>query len=277
MNTTIPTTRRTGRIARPAGALASGAVLAALLVGCGGADDPTATDATDPSDVASAAQPGAGGPGGMPGTSGLIAAVDGDVLQVQDQMSGQVAVTVGADTTITEQGAAALSDVTAGVCVVVRSADSSDASDGADVVATEVTAATVSVSAASGEGCSAGGFGGPGGGAPGGGERPTDMPSDMPSGMPSGMPEGGGGRPSGFGTVGEVTSVSDSGFVVDGPNGAVTVTVSVDTTYTQQIEATSSALTVGRCARVGGDADDTGAVTASSIQVTDAVDDQCGR
>ncbi|WP_082606018.1 DUF5666 domain-containing protein [Nocardioides sp. Root190] len=275
MNTTS-SPRRPGRIARPAGALASGAVLAALLVGCGGTDEPTATDATDAASTPQSGQPRPGGQGGMPGTSGLIAAVDGDVLQVQSQMTGQVAVTVGAETTITEQGAATLADVTEGVCVVVRSADSGntgDAGDDEDAAPTEVTAATVSLSPATADGCSAGGFGGFGGGGPGGpggGERPTDLPTDG-EGRPAG------GRPGGLGAVGEVTSVDDGGFVVDGPNGAVTVTVTGDTTYTQQVEATSSALTAGRCARVEGDADDTGAVSATSIQVSDAVDDQCGR
>lgn len=263
------------RAARPLGTTTCALTLAAVLVGCG-SDDPadTASDAA-PTDAASGAP--AGGPGGgMPGAFGEIAAVDGDVLQVQSPMTGQVAVTVTDTTTITAQAAAKLADVTAGACVVVRTADGSDA--GSDT-ATEVTAASVAVSEAGDDGCAAGSGGGV---FPGGGERPTgmptDLPSDLPSDFPSDLPSGGPGGPGGgFGTVGEVRSVSADGFVVEGQDGDVTVTVGADTTYTRQVAADSDALTVGRCVQAQGDADDTGAVTAETIRVSDKVDDQCGR
>lgn len=259
-------------LTRPLGAATCGLALAAVLAGCGSDD---ASDTAPAAAGSSAAAPGNGGPGGggMPGTSGLIAAVDGSVLQVQNQMTGQVAVTVNASTKVTDQAAATLADVTTGVCVVVRTAD--DASAGTDAAPTAVTAASVAVSTATADGCT-GGFGG----GPGNGQRPTDMPTDMPTDRPSDLPSDGagrGGRPGGFGTVGEVKSVSGSGFVVDGPNGEVTVTVGSATTYTQQVASTSKALTAGRCVRVQGDADDTGAVTATTIQVSDAVDEQCAR
>lgn len=269
------------RAARPLGTTTCALALAVLLVGCG-SDDTTGTASDSaPADVASGAP--AGGPGGggaMPGAFGEIAAVDGDVLQVQSQMTGQVAVTVTDATTITDQAAATLADVAAGVCVVVRTADGGDA--GSDGAATEVTASSVAISEAGDDGCAAG-FGG--GGFPGGGERPTDMPTDLPTDLPSDFPSdmpsggpGGGGRPGGgFGTVGEVKSVSADGFVVEGQDGDVTVTVGTDTTYTKQVASDSSALTVGRCVQAQGDADDTGAVTAETIRVSDKVDDQCGR
>lgn len=239
--------------------LAVGAVLAVLLSGCGD-DGPTAAPIGDPGGRMEVR-------GVMPGAFGEIAAADGDVLQVQNPMSGQVAVTVTGETTITAQAAAALADVTTGTCVVVRSADA-----GAETVA----ATSVAVSPAGDDGCT-GGVGGPGGGpASGNGERPTDVPTDVPTARPSGMPSGApGGDRVGFGTAGQVAAVSDSGFVVDGPNGSVTVTVGSDTTYTKQVAAEADALTVGRCVRVQGDADDTGAVTATSVQVSDKVDDQC--
>jgi hypothetical protein len=246
--------------------LAAGAVLAVLLAGCGD-DTSTTKESADTADAGGAA--GTDVRGGTPGAFGEIAAVDGDVLQVQNQMTGQVAVTVTGDTAITAQAAAALTDVTKGVCVVVRSADTDGSVDG---TATAVTAASVAVSPAGDDGCT-GGFGGPGGAGAGSGERPTDMPTDMPTDRPSGMPNGGRG---GFGTAGQVTSVSDTGFVVDGPNGSVTVSVVADTGYTKRVASEASALTVGRCVRVQGDADDTGAVTATSVQVSDKVDDQCG-
>ncbi|GAA4801728.1 DUF5666 domain-containing protein [Nocardioides caeni] len=274
-----------------AGLAAGATVLAALLTGCGSDDQATAaTDAAAQQDpAAQGEQGGQGGGGQMPGTFGLIAAIDGEVFQVQNQMTGQVAVTVGSSTTITDQAAATLADVTAGACVVVRSADDAGEADdaAADSETTEVVASSVAITAATDEGCAggSGGLGGPGG--PGGGERPTDLPSDMPE-MPDGempampempeMPESG--RPGGFGGLGafgEVTSVTASGFVVEGMNGDVTVTVSGDTTYTQQVAADEDALEIGRCVQVQGDADDTGAVTATSIAVSDAVDDQCAR
>lgn len=257
-------------LTRPVGAATCGLALAALLVGCGSDD---ATDSAPAASGSSAAAPSSGGPGGgaMPGTSGLIAAVDGSTLQVQNQMTGQVAVTVNGSTKVTDQAAATLADVTTGACVVVRTADSDSASAGTDAAPSAVTASSVAVTAATSDGCT-GGFGG----GPGNGQRPSGMPTDRPSDLPSDA-AGRGGRPGGFGTVGEVTSVSGGGFVVEGPNGDVTVTVASSTTYTQQVASTAKALTQGRCVRVQGDADDTGAVTASTIQVSDAEDGQCAR
>lgn len=263
------------RAARPVGTITCSLALATLLVGCG-SDDAT-TNATDDVSAAAGAPSGApsGGPGGggMPGAFGEIAAVDGKVLQVRSQMTGQVAVTYTDATTITSQAAAKLADVTAGVCVVVRTADT-DTDAGSDTEApTEVTAASVAISTAGDDGCSAGFGGGPGGGGPGNGERPTGMPTDLPSGAPGGGRDGFGG----FGTVGAVTSVSATGFVVESQGGDVTVIVGADTTYSKQVASDASALTVGRCVQAQGESDDTGAVTASTIRVSNKVGDQCGR
>ena len=106
---------------------------------------------------------------------------------------------------------------------------------------------------------------------------PTDLPSDFPTDMPSGAPGGGRGGFGGFGTVGQVASVSATGFVVEGMNGDVTVTVGADTTYTKQVTSDASALAVGACVQAQGETDDTGAVTASTISVSDKVGDQCAR
>lgn len=268
---------RIARASRPIGTTTCGLALAVLLVGCGSGETTGTASDSAPADAASGAP--AGGPegGAMPGAFGEIAAVDGDVLQVQSRMTGQVAVTVTDSTTVTDQAAATSADVTAGVCVVVRTADGGDAA-GSDAAATEVTASSVAISEAGDDGCTAG-FGG-GGGFPGGGERPTGMPTDLPSDLPTDLPSGGpgGGRPGGgFGAVGEVRSVTADGFVLEGQDGDVTVTVGADTTYTKQVASDSSALTVGRCVQAQGDADDTGAVTAETIRVSDKVDDQCGR
>ncbi|KRC57761.1 MULTISPECIES: DUF5666 domain-containing protein [unclassified Nocardioides] len=268
------------RAARPVGTITCSLALAALLVGCGSDDTTTAGDEASAASGAPSGAP-AGGPGGggaMPGAFGEIAAIDGKVLQVRSQLTGQVAVTWTDDTTITSQAAAKLADVTAGVCVVVRTADTGTDAGSDTEAPTEVTAASVALSTSGDDGCSAGLGGGPGGGGPGGnGERPTDLPSDFPTDLPSGAPGGGRGGFGGFGTIGTVASVSATGFVVEGRDGDVTVTVGADTTYSKQVAADATALTVGRCVQAQGDADDTGAVTASTIRVSDKVDDQCGR
>ncbi len=117
---------------------------------------------------------GPGGPGG-PGASGRIAAIDGKTVQVQDEMSGQVAVTWTGKTDFTAEVDADLDDVTVGSCVAVMDDQ---------VRITE---------AMDGE---CGRPGGPGGDGP----PPSDMPSDGPVRI--------------GGTVGEVTAVSDTGFTV---------------------------------------------------------------
>lgn len=85
----------------------------------------------------------------------------------------------------------------------------------------------------------------------------------------------------GGGVVGQVTEVTDTGFTVEStvPGGESgeprSVTVSATTTWTTTEAATASALTVGRCVSATGEADDTGAVTATLIAVSDPVDGEC--
>ena len=251
-------------------ATASSVLLVATLAACGGGSDDAATDtsgaAAQAGGAPNAAQNGGQG-GGMPGASGTVAAVSGSTAQVQNDQSGQVAVSWTKSTTFTQQVDATLADVTVGSCVMVTTAD-------------DDTAATVRITAASDDGCGFGGGQRPAG-APSGmpTDMPTDMPSDMPSDLPSGGPGGAGGG--GFGTVGEVTAVSATGFTVSatqpGSEDAsdVSVTVGDDTTYTTQAKAQASAVAVGRCVTARGDSDDTGAVVATTISVSDPVDGQC--
>jgi hypothetical protein len=271
-------------------ATASSVLLVATLAACGsdssdgGADTGTSTQ----QEGAPNADGGMAG-GAFPGASGEVAAVSGSTAQVQSQQSGQVAVTWTKDTTFTAQVDAALEDVTVGSCVTVTSADDTASGDATEP-ATEVTAATVRVTEATDDGCGFGGGGG-GGAMPGGGERPegmptdmpSDMPTDLPSDMPSDMPSGapGGMRSGGFGTAGEVTAVSADGFTVSattpGSDETTEVTVTVDgaTTYTTTAAAKASAVTVGACVTARGDSDDTGAVTADTISVSQPVDGEC--
>jgi len=107
----------------------------------------------------------------------------------------------------------------------------------------------------------------------------------MPSGMPSGGPGGRGGF--GFGAFGKVTAVSSSGFTVAstmpsfgagasaGATTDVAVMVDAGTTYTTTKSVTAGALKVGRCATATGSTDDTGAVSAQRISLSQPVDGQC--
>lgn len=220
---------------------------------------------------------------GMPGTSGEIAALDGTTLQVQGS-DAQTAVTYTGKTTITEQVTGAMADVAVGSCVLVTT----DEGSGAD--ATAVSADTVRITEKTDGSCAAGAGGGlrPGGGGSGAPEgmpsdRPGDRPSDAPSDRPDGMPSGGaGGRAGGgMGTSGEVTAVNDSGFTVAASSrdseepAEVSVTVGSETTYTATEPATKSALVIGRCVTATGEADETGAVTAERLTVSDPVDGEC--
>ncbi|MFI5429031.1 hypothetical protein [Aeromicrobium sp. UC242_57] len=207
--------------------------------------------------------------------------MSGSTAQVQGQ-SSQVAVTWTDGTTFTRQVDGEAKDVKVGSCVMVSSADqtSTDTS--------KVTAATVRVTEAVDGSCTSGMGGGPGGGGqpPSGGEapsgeRPTDLPTDMPTDAPGGA-EGGRGQRGGF-AVGEVTAVSDTGFTVSSelPGGtedaatAITVVTSSATTYTTTESAAASDVKVGVCVTSRGEADDTGAITATTIAVSAAVDGEC--
>jgi uncharacterized protein DUF5666 len=250
------------------------AVVVALLVALAacGSDDSSSTSTDPASDPANAPAAGAasGAPGGQqpPGVSGVIAAATGKTLQVQSDQSGQVAVSWTAQTEITQQVAAALSDVVVGSCVAVGSDSTADA---ASVAATSVRISQPV------EGSCQGGFTGGGGARPSG--APSGMPSDLPSEVPSGALDGA--RPGGGGAFGEVTAVTADGFTVQATQPgadaatAVAVTVAADTTYSTSAAADGTALALGRCVQAGGQADSTGALTATRISVTDSVEGSC--
>jgi Domain of unknown function (DUF5666) len=256
---------------------------------------------------------GNGPVGRVPGTFGLIAQINGKTLQVQSA-NAQTAVTYSAATTFSQTVATARSAVKVGDCVVVRSpagstAGSATGSPSPAAQPSSVTAASVEVSAATNGQCgigAAGGFGGFSGGAGGGFGRPggTSTAGSQPTGQPTGQP-GGPGRGNGqrtFGAMifGRVTSTSGAGFVFSAetfagrgagtagatasprPSGtptftnrAVTVTTTASTTYTTTKAASATALAVGKCVAARGQADDTGAVTATTIAISAAQNGQC--
>ncbi|AXT83825.1 hypothetical protein C6I20_00515 [Aeromicrobium sp. A1-2] len=238
--------------------------------GCGGSDS-TSAAADDQQAAGQGAARGAG-----QGGSGLVNAVSGSTAQVQGRTS-QVAVSWTDSTTFTQQVSAEAADVTVGSCVVVSASESTDAAS-TDTIA----AATVRVTEAVDGSCTvAGGTGGRAGGGQQGaqGEDSADRPTDRPTDRPNGAA---GGRAGGGLASGEVTAVSDTGFTVasrqpgsDGAATPVTVTTSSDTKYTATAAAKASDVKVGMCVTSLGETDDTGALTATSIAVADAVDGEC--
>lgn len=246
-----------------------------------------------------------GGPGAgqrTPGVNGLIAAVSGTTMQVQSSTK-QTAVSWTATTRVTHTATGTLADIVVGSCVVVRQATSGDATAAAGAASGPVTAASVQVMPAPAAGASClgglvgglgGGFGGRGtGGVPGGtaANGATGAPDGAPAGAPTGAPGGGfGGR--GFGVVGAVTAVDAGGFTVASidfagaagagatsgatlPTTPVAVTTSATTTVTTTRAAAAADIKVGLCASAQGQTDQTGAMTATSITLRDAVNGAC--
>jgi hypothetical protein len=273
------------KLVRPVLAASAGVLLLSLAA-CGGNGSQASATQQGGQEGQSTQQGGAsgagrGGAGRFPGANGLVAAISGKTLQVQGQ-SGQTAVTYTASTTFSAQVAAKLADVTVGSCVQVTAPQdaASSGAGGSTTAPTAITAATVRITAATDGSCTRGGFGG---GTPG--DRPSGAPSGMPTARPSGAPGAGGRGFGGVGAFGQVKAVSGTGFTVTaqqpGPNGdsgqtrEVTVTVSADTSYTTTKAATAAALAVGKCVSATGQSDDTGAVAARRISVSDAVNGQC--
>ncbi|HET6165762.1 MAG TPA: DUF5666 domain-containing protein [Marmoricola sp.] len=250
--------------------VACGAVV--LLLGasaCGSGSNDNTTGTTGNGDPQTQQQSGPDNK--MPGANGKVAAVADSTAQVQG-MDGQVAVTWNGTTSFTKEVTASLADVKVGDCVFVGSAGQSSAGS---TPAAEVTAASVRITRKTNGSCTAG-MRGPGGSS-GDGPQVNGTP---PQGVPSG-----GTRPQlrGFGgAVGEVTAVSASGFTVSsvrpGSDSTTPVSVTVDgsTSYTSTAKGSAADVKVGACITATGSTDDTGAVTARSIAVSQPRDGQCG-
>jgi Domain of unknown function (DUF5666) len=203
---------------------------------------------------------------GGPGGSGKVAAVSGSTAQVQGQ-GAQVAVTWTAKTTFTQQVSAKAGDLKVGDCVMAMPAMDSTP-DSSDSTA-KVTAATVRISTAVDGSCT-------------NGVRPGNGAQRDQTAPPEGAPKGDGPvRRGGFGAVGKVTAVDGSGFTVESSRpdstepSTVSVTTSADTTWTRSVKATSKDVSVGRCVASVGRPDSTGAITATSIAVSQPVNGEC--
>lgn len=258
---------------RSAALLAAALAAVLALAGCSGsASGSGASPSSSPSSDAPSSARG-GGPA-APAASGLVAAISGSTMQVQNQQTGQVAVSWSGSTKFSHTVATTLAAVRAGDCVTAI------APTGTDSSATSFTATTMTVSAPVNGTCG-GGFGGARTG-----QRPSQFPSGQrPSGFPgrSGRP-GGSGRP-GFGAIasGKVTSVSRSSVVIAarqfGSNASSTanktVTIGSKTKITTEAATTATSVKVGVCVTAQGKADSTGTVAATRVRITQASNGQC--
>jgi hypothetical protein len=272
---------RTLRYRRGVAPFLLGAAAALTLSACGTSGTPTVSQSASPASGPSAAAAGGSSPRAAargPAASGLIAAVSGSTLQVQNAQVGQVAVTWTAATKFTQQVTLSLGSIKAGECVTAAATAGSP-------TAASFTATAVTVSQAVNGRC----FGGFGGGAvPSPGSSFQARP--RPSGTRSFARPSGAARAGAFAT-GSVVSVSGSTIVVAsrsfGPGAGAspgasagattnkTVTLTSATKITTVRSATAAAATAGRCVTAQGKTDSTGTVAATSIAVTDPVNGQC--
>jgi hypothetical protein len=232
-------------------------VLAATACGSAGTTATPATAAAPSSSPAPASTQAA-----FPGVVGTAAAVSGSSMEVQNPTTGQVTVTFTATTAITETLSVTSKDVTVGSCVAVVGLPSATGGATRSVTATSVTISTPVKGNCGGTG----GFGGPRGAfSPG--------PSFSPRPRPSGSRGASGGGSFG-GANGKVTSLSASGFVVQGRSPAagtdtgITVTTTAASKYLKVVTVGPSVLKVGQCITAVGPANSIGAVTARSIRIS---------
>ena len=220
---------------------------------------------------------GSGSSGGppaafRPAASGKIASVTGDILEVQSAESGQTTVNLSSKTVITATVSVSESDVVKGTCI---SATGTKGTGGI------VDATTIALFAATKGECTRGfGAGGGGGGFrfPGGtvprrttGTRPRTFT-----------------RPANFASAsGKVTSKSGSKINVEAvtvsfsngkattKTGPKTVNVSKSTKFTKSERVAAGTLKVGECATATGSTNNIGAVSATTLIVTQPTSSGC--
>lgn len=250
---------------------ALGTVVAVTLAACSGSptgSTPAAGSSTPAGQGNSARADGMGGARGRgPAAAGVIAAITGNTMQVQNQQTGQVAVIWTASTKFSHSVAAPLSALKAGICVTAI------APSGTDPSATSFTATTIALTSATNGQC--------GQRTPGGfpsGRRPSGFPAGQrPSGFPSGAP-----RRLGAVATGKVASVAGSTITVaarvfgSGTTTKKTVLVGPSTKLTTEAPTTSRSLKLGLCVVADGKADSTGTVAAATVRISEPVNGQCG-
>lgn len=293
--------RLTRRLFVPA-ALAGAAGIA--LAACGGGSvTVTNSPTTVPANAAGGVGGGARGPNGeRPAATGQLAAVTGNVLEVQDPSTGQVTVDLTASTVITQTAPSSSSALQTGQCVTA--AGTKDSAGGVTAASVEINLTTTTPDCSGGLAAFGGGAGVGGGGFGGGGF----------GGGGGGRGQGGGGG--GGGTTrttlsqaqiqqrlatlgistGKVTAINGSTVDVqvppqrsttttpsnggNGPRIRVTplpkFTFSGSTQFNETKTAAPSDLTVGQCVTAFGTSDNTGTVTATRLIVRPAGPNGCG-
>lgn len=261
--------RRVRRVPRPA-AIALLCVVALVAAACSSSAAGTASGSTSTSVPSTTPT--------SPGATGTVAAVSGTSMEVQNPQSGQVTVSWTGTTAFTQTLAVGASAVAVGDCVTATGTPGSGSSSSSPLSATGVI---ISQPGSTGS-CTAGGaFGttgqGNGGFRPNGGSRPGGGT----------FPANGAGAANLAVASGKVTQASASGFTIQGtlrklgrpstsassttttvptPN-SIDVTTSSTTTYSQASSTDSSSLAVGRCVTARGSANQTGAISATSISI----------
>ena len=225
----------------------------------------------------------------LPGATGTIAAVNGTTLEVQNTQTGQTTVAYTPTTTIRQISTTSAATVVVGSCISAFGKPTTASTSSAAAFDEPITATTVSITQPTNGTCSRGGFGAGGpGGTPGTGSRPAGGFGGYGGGTP-----GSGSRPAGsfgggsfrggsFGAAtGQVTAVSGSVVTVSGTDPrtqkatTVTVTLTGTTTFTTTATATPAAIAVGQCARAVGTAGTTGAITATSLTLSQPTNGTC--
>ncbi len=270
----MPADTRT-RMLRRSLVAAGGLAVALALAACGGSSAAGTRGAASPSGGASSSRAAGPGAGRGPAAAGTIAAITGSTMQVQNQQTGQVAVTWTSGTTFTHMVAVKASTIAVGWCVTAVGATGTSATSSA------FTAASVIVSRPQNGSCR-GGFGRTGGDRSGGSFPSGARPSGFPSGArPSGFPGGTGTRRIGAIAAGKVTAVSGSMLTVAAAQPGLSsttakqVTVAATTKVTTQAATTAKSLAVGQCVSAAGKADSSGTVTATRVQITSPTNGRC--
>jgi hypothetical protein len=249
---------------RSGAALVGLPLLALTLTACSSS---TTTSTAKPAPASSRS-----GGGGQPGVFGLVAAVSGSEVQVQNRTEGQVAVDLTSKTRITALTTVTKSDLKAGDCVT---ASGTPDSAGTGLTATTVTLTTGSCTAGR-RGGGNGNGGSPNGGGPSRRARPSGAPNPSAGARPATL----------FGTV---RSVSGDAVTVEGElrvpgaqnNGSapaartLTITLDGSTKIERTATATASAIHAGLCLAATGAANSIGTVQAKTVAVFPATGGQC--
>lgn len=248
-------------------ALVSAPFLALLLAACSSA-----------SATPSSPNPGksGNGRGGGGGVIGLVAAVNGTVVQVQNAGSSQVAIDLLGTTKITSRSAGTKSDVAVGDCVT--------ATGEPDTAGNGLTARDLAVSPASGGSCTDGRRGG-GNGNDNGGRSGSPRASRSPRPDKSGKPNGGNNRQAMI--AGTVSAVSGNTITVTGAirlpgsqggtdtaTKTLTITLAGTTKIQKDATATNDAIKPGLCLAATG-ANNNGTVQAKTVTIFPATGGAC--